>query len=519
MIHRKHRARCLLCVLFLISFLHSSFCGVDIPVKYMKQPDDQTCLPTCLTMVLHFYGKVDLTKETVFELHKRTRYDRYNLPDIVKDYNLYALPCWYELGWNAQTLKRELDAGHPIITGCDLGRAGHFVLITGYTDDGKWIVNDPTGKARGYKLGGEHLVTDWENLNWRGGVFIHKEPFPQPQVSGIVTERSVPEIMTPGSRAKISFNLKNNGKQKWQEPLYLECIEWRFSNCVPRKSAFYNKSAWLSPSRVMEVKTLMPDETTSLVFEIKVPEVESPTSFKEYWTLLDSQGCQISDESVSGPGLFDMNAKIIVEPEVSWKLPYEETLKNNKPSLPWYVKFGTLETDNTTTMPKVLRLLTPGRNYDCAWIGDSTWTDYRVEALVYCEYRPELRPQGWDRTGIFLRDNGDHAGNTSDVDQKGEYYCITYDSDDGRLRAGYSRNGVIGDFHSEPFIYLKQSGWHRFAIRCRENEISYELDGKPFHTAKSRRRKNGSCGVIYITRFSDLSLSRGVRFSEFKALH
>lgn len=484
----------------------------------MKQPDNQTCLPTCLTMVLHFYGKVDLTKETVFALHKRTRYDRYNLPGIVKDHDLYALPCWYELGWNAKTLKRELDAGHPIITGCDLGRAGHFVLITGYTDDGKWIVHDPTGKYSGYKLGGEHLVTDWVNFNWRGGVFIHKEPFPEPKVSGIVTNRSVPEIMPPGTKANIRFDFKNNGKLIWPAPLYLECIEYRFTNCVPRKSTFYNPETWLSPSRVMEVKTLLPDETTSLVFEINVPDVKKPASFMEYWTILDSQGRQLSDESGSGPGLFDMNAKILVEPIVSWAPPYEEKLVNGKPSLPWYVKFGSLERDDSTTMTGVLRLLTPGKKYDCAWIGDSTWTDYHVEALVYCEYLPVLKPKGWDRTGIFIRDNGDHAGNTSDIAEKGAYLCMTFDSDDGRLRAGYSRNGVIGDYHPEPYVYMKQSGWHRFAIRCRGNEITYELDGKPFHTARSRRMEKGSCGVMYISSFSDLSLCQGVRFTGFKAL-
>lgn len=469
-------------------------------------------------MILHYYGKAELSDETVFELHKRTRYDRYNLPGIVKDYGMYALPCWYELGWNAQILKSELDAGHPIITGCDLGRAGHFVLITGYTDDGKWIINDPTGKSPGYKLGGEHLAVDWENLNWRGGVFIHKEPFPLPQVSAIVTGRKVPEIMTPGARANVRFNLKNNGKQKWPEPLYLECIEYRFTDCIPKSCIFDNPNTWLSPSRAMEVKTLMPDETTTLVFEIKVPDVDKPASFMEYWTLLDSNGRQISGEAVSGPGLFDMNARILVEPKVSWSLPYEEKVVNGKPSLSWYGKFGTLETDNSTTMTGVLRLLTGGKKYDSAWIGDSTWTDYMTEALVYCEYRPELKPRGWDRTGIFVRDNGDHAGNTSTVAEKGEYFCMTYDSDDGRIRAGYSRNGVIGDFHPEPYVYLRQSGWHRFGIRCRENEIFYELDGSPFHKANSRRMKSGSCGVMYITNFSDLSLSRGVRFTEFKAL-
>ncbi|MBN1903102.1 C39 family peptidase [Candidatus Sumerlaeota bacterium] len=518
MIRQKYGVRFVFFLLILTFSLQSVFCGVDLPVKRMRQPDDQTCLPTCLTMALHFYGKVDLTKETVFALHKRTRYDRYNLPGIVKDYGLYALPCWYELGWNAQTLKKELDAGHPIITGCDQGKGGHFVLIIGYTDEGKWIIHDPTGKRWGYTLGGERLVADWEDINWRGGTFIHEKPFPEPKVSGIVTGRSIPDIMPPGGKAKIVFNLKNNGKKKWKGPLYLECIEYGFTRCVPRKCVFYDADSWLSPSRVMEVKTLVPDEETSLTFEIKVPMVEKPASFMEFWTILDSRGRQISDEAVSGPGLFDMPAKILVEPRVSWKLPYEEKAPGGKSSLPWHVKFGSLEADSASTMPGALKLFTSGKEYDTAWLGDSTWTDYKVEALVYCEYRPELKPKGWDRTGIFIRDNGDHAGNTTKIKEKGEYYCMIYDSDDGRIRAGYSRNGVMSDFHPEPFAYLKETGWRRFSISCRGDEILYELDGKPFHKANSRRRRSGSCGVTYVTSFSDFAMSRGVRFAQFKAL-
>ena len=514
----SHRRRFFFFIFLCLILLPLCHAGVDLSVPYLAQPDNQTCLPTCLTMVLHYMDKVELTTATVFQFQKRTRYDRYNLPGIVKDYGLYALPCWYELGWDADTLRKELDAGHPIITGCDVGAAGHFVLITGYTDEGKWIINDPTGPSPGYNLGGPHHAVEWEDLNWRGGAFIHAEPFPDPMVSAIVTDRKIPERLAPGEKAEIRFDLKNNGKTPWQEPLYLECIERNFTRIIPRASQFYNPEKWISPSRVMSLGSIQPGETKSLVFEIKAPEVKKPGPFTEYWTMLDSRGQRLSREAVSGPGLFDMNAKILVEPDAAWALPLAENPQNGKPSLPWHVKFGSLEEDHSTTMTGVLRLLTPGKIYDCAWVGDSTWTDYKVEALVYCEYRPELKPKGWDRVGIFIRDNGDHAANTSAMSERGEYCCMTFDSDDGRIRAGYVRNGVTEDFHPKPYIYMPQTGWHRFAIRCNGEEFIFELDGNQFHTEKYRRRKNGSCGVFYTTRFPDPAFSHGVRFAQFKAL-
>jgi hypothetical protein len=508
----------LLCMAFCIISIRLSSAAVDLPVPYLQQPNDQTCLPTCLAMTLHFKGKVELTTSTVFQLHRRTRYDRYNLPNIVKDYNLYALPCWYELGWNADTLKKELDAGHPVITGCDLGRHGHFVLITGYTDDGKWIVHDPSGKASGYRLGGPHVVTDWQALNWRGGIFIHPEPFPEPQLSGRVVSISAPHYMAPGEIAEVRIDVKNNGKQPWPEPTYLEAIEPSFTICSTRQSPFFVSNSWISPSRVMVAEKVAPDDIAHFVFKIKAPQVSKPTIFKEYWNLLDAQRRRLPDSAASGPGLLDMAAKIHVEPKISWLLPLIENARDGKPSLNWFVRFGSLEADTTTTRPNALRLLTPGMEYDTAWLGDASWSDYRVEAMIYCEYRPEALPHGWDRIGIFLRDNDDHAPNTNHMIVSGECYCMTYDSDDGRLRAGNTKNGGIDDFHPKPYLYLKKSGWHKFAIRCSGETISYELDNLRFHTTNDDLRTTGSCGVFYRTTFKDRSLSHGVRFAEFKAV-
>ena len=517
-----HLPRFLFFIILYLVLLPLSQAGVDLPVPYLAQPDNQTCLPTCLTMTLHYMDKAELTSATVLQLQKRTRYDRYNIPKIVQDYGLYALPCWYELGWNADTLKKELDAGYPVITGCDLGRAGHFVLITGYTDDGKWILNDPTGKALGYPLGGPHLIAEWEALNWRGGVFIHPAPFAEAQYSARVVKTTAPKWMTPGETGELRIEVKNNGKNPWPQPLFLEVIEPSFTKIALRQSPFYVKENWISASRVARIPKTLPGDIASFSFQIRAPQVTRPGIFREYFTLLDDRGRRLSEEAASGPGLFDMSAKIHVESRVpSCALPMVEEAPNGKPALPWLFKFGAFEPAPDKNHPAAMRLLTPGQKYDVAWLGDRSWTDYKVESMVYCEYRPGEISKGFDRSGIFVRDNGDHAADTRAPGvavEYGESCCMTYDTDDGRVRAGNIRNGMIDDFHHKPFVYLKQGGWHKFSIRAKGETITYELDDQPFHTEEDDHFTSGSCGVFYSTRFAEGTLSRGIRFDSFKVL-
>ncbi|HOE63207.1 MAG TPA: C39 family peptidase [Candidatus Sumerlaeota bacterium] len=493
-----------------------SWCFVDLPVAYIKQPDGQTCLPTCLTMALHYKGKCELTTDTIYMLHKETRYNRYNLPKIVSRYGLYALPCWYELGWNAQTLKEELDAGNPIITGCDVGRSGHFVLIIGYTDDGRWIIHDPTSKWQGYALGGKHNIVPWEAFNWRGGVFIHDKPFPEPKISGRVIRVSAPSIMRPAEIAEVKISIRNNGSQPWQSPIFLESVEPSFTSFIRRESPFFFEGTWANRSRVLKAPALQPGETAEMAFKIQAPQIAQAASFREFYNLLTEEGKPLSFEPVSGPGIFEMSPKILVEPKFPKPLPFAETLKDGMPSPFWSVKFGSLNLDSSTTKPKALRLLANNQHYNAAWVGDSSWSDYTAECMVYCDYRPELKAKGWDRVGLFVRDNGDHAADRNNYFESGEFYCMTYDSDDGRIRAGNVMNGGIDDFHPKPFIYLKKSGWHKFAIKCKGETIAYELDDTPFHTEKDDLRTTGSCGIFYKTNFEDRMLTHGALFAEFR---
>ena len=162
-----------------------------------------------------------------------------------------------------------------------------------------------------------------------------------------------------------------------------------------------------------------------------------------------------------------------------------------------------------------LQLVTPGRTYDSAWVGDPQWSDYRVEAWVWCEYRPGEEAQGWDRVGIFARDNGDRAGDTKDGVELGGSYAMTFDTDDGGVRAGNIDNGGIEDFRTGPRHKITETGWHKFSIRCAGDTLTYELDGREFWKGKDKLLKSGDCGVYYRTAFLEPGRSHGVIFAGF----
>ena len=61
---------------------------------------------------------------------------------------------WQITKWTVEGVQSELRAGHPII--CSMGpgdftEQGHFIVLTGATDDGKIIVNDPNSRINSRK--------------------------------------------------------------------------------------------------------------------------------------------------------------------------------------------------------------------------------------------------------------------------------------------------------------------------------------------------------------------------------
>ena len=305
--------------------------GVHLPVPYMRQPDDQTCLPTCLTMALHFMGRVELTSPTVFAFHKRTNYDRYNLPPMLREYGLYGFPSWYERNWTRKTVEKELDAGRPVILGCNQGRYGHFVLAVGYTGDGRLIINDPSIRKPGYEIGGPHSTIRWEQLLWRGGCIIRPDEFAgTPRLSGTCTESTAPRRMTPGETAEALFEVKNNGADPWPAEVYLAPVEPESSPTQFRRSALMDGEKWISPERAAapDRKAIAPGEKALFRVPLRAPQTEAPAIFMERWNLVDSTGRRLGDSFLAGPGDYQMFSKVVVELKRAFDLPLVETAKD-----------------------------------------------------------------------------------------------------------------------------------------------------------------------------------------------
>lgn len=528
---------------------------VRLPVPYMAQPDDETCLPTSLLMTLHFFGRAELTSDTVQALHKRTRYDRYNLPAIVAEYGLYAFPSWLEHAWTRETVEAELRAGRPVILGLDCTRAGHFVLAVGYTDDGKVIIHDPYWREPGWPFGGPYLTTSWEPLIWRNGCMVRGEPFPPARsVSGTLVDTTAPRTLVAGEAAIAEFAVRNNGKERWPEGVMLAAVDAYSSPTRERSSALAvlpgdaraTSGTWLSASRVgrPDKVSVAPGEIAYFKVPLRAPaqlQDGKPVTFRENFNLIDAQGSWFSEHWQTGPSNRQIFFRLAVVPPTppGFELPLLETAQGGRPMLPWKLKNGDaphlgVATD-ATSVPSgagaALRIAPPAeQDFQVAYVGDPLGTDYHVESWVYCDYRPQDKERGFSRSGVFMRDSGQHRLAPKTETESGEALAMSYDSDDGRIRMGTHAIGGMGDLgRRTTTTRIQQSGWHRFGIRATGTTVTYELDGIALTTASLHRGRDydpdvstgslhrGDCGVFCFMAYPDeVDRRRGLVFAGFK---
>lgn len=129
-------------------------------------------------------------------------------------------------------------------------------------------------------------------------------------------------------------------------------------------------------------------------------------------------------------------------------------------------------------------------------VGKPGHRNYYVQSDMYFAYEPSyLVGSDYERYGIFLRDDC-FAGLDTTYEGAGNCYALTWDSDDGRFRAGKLMDGTWTDFFSTA-QYIQASGWHTLRIEARENEIKYFLDGNLLLTATDTTFPCGTCGVAY----------------------
>lgn len=142
--------------------------------------------------------------------------------------------------------------------------------------------------------------------------------------------------------------------------------------------------------------------------------------------------------------------------------------------------------------------------------GDFADTDYSVQADVYCDLRPELAADGFERVGLFARDSGTGAFGLAGFGG-GNCYAMTFDSDDGRIRAGKFVNGTLTDFMEQAPLYLTIGAWHRFRIDCAGTQITYVLDGEAIVSVSDSTHPRGYFGIGYHEFFANNASIRGTR--------
>lgn len=178
----KHREKTIIsAVLFLALVIGvSSWIGKSHPPSYkidlnhlIQQPDDITCGPTSVSMLMYFYN-LNVSVDDVKKITKTVWYT-WSGRDIGMTSPNLVLSALKYFGFNSKIkygkiidLKHTISSGKPCIV---LVRSGewnwHYVLICGYDKDYIFFANPSTGEIQG--LSTDEFYASWSwNADLRG---------------------------------------------------------------------------------------------------------------------------------------------------------------------------------------------------------------------------------------------------------------------------------------------------------------------------------------------------------------
>lgn len=140
-------------------------------VDLIVQPDDITCGPTSVAMILRFHG-IDAKVEDIKKITKTVWYTSngrdfgMTAPSLVRDsFSSYGLSAVLKKG-DIRHLKKVVSSGVPVIT---LMRSGewnwHYVVVTGYGNGYIYFANPSNGEIEG--LGEKEFYSSW---NWKSDI-------------------------------------------------------------------------------------------------------------------------------------------------------------------------------------------------------------------------------------------------------------------------------------------------------------------------------------------------------------
>ncbi len=208
------------------------------------------------------------------------------------------------------------------------------------------------------------------------------------------------------------------------------------------------------------------------------------------------------------------NALMLVQRTADSDFPFADDLTAAGRTLSWDDKFSMNPVEAfSPTSPDgdgyVMTVLNPYGGFETASTGSPGDTNYTVSADFYCEYRSDVAADGYELVGLFARDNGNAAFDSTSYGG-GNCYAITHNSQDGRIRAGKYVDGVFTDFVATP-IYDTTTAWHSFKIFCYGTTIKFFIDDQEIVSATDASHADGRMGVAYHEYFTNDANAHGAR--------
>lgn len=180
----------------------------------------------------------------------------------------------------------------------------------------------------------------------------------------------------------------------------------------------------------------------------------------------------------------------------------------------WRPKFTTPVSVAATPPPPsgdstVLRIMDPAGGTDSLRQHAGLVGDLALQADLLCEYRPHLAANGFERIGVFVRDQAAGAFDGT-LSQHGACYALTWDSHDGRVRCLRVQGGALTDLLPAPRL-LPGTAWRRFRLEAVGDRLTFLLDGTRLLHTIDPTYADGEFGIGYHEFFASNANMRGTR--------
>ncbi len=156
-----------------------------------------------------------------------------------------------------------------------------------------------------------------------------------------------------------------------------------------------------------------------------------------------------------------------------------------------------------------VRVFDPAGGTDSIRLGRATTRDVAVQADLFCDYRPQLATNGFERIGVFARDNAQGAFDGT-FTQQGACYALAWDSHDGRVWCMRAQGGTLTDLLPNP-LYRPSTAWRRLRLEARGSQLRFLIDGELLLETNDSTHATGEFGIGHHEYFASNSNMRGAR--------